>query len=62
MGELIAEFVAVLPDIASAVKISGHGDGRLQLDIPESELPAVLRLIAFGRDRALRVSIHADQA
>lgn len=60
MAALIASFVAVLPDIASAVKISGQGDGRLQLDIPESELPEVLKLIAFGRDKALKVSISAD--
>lgn len=62
MGEPIAEFVAVIPDIASAVKISGQGDGRLQLDVPESELPAVLKLVAFGRGKALKVSIYALEA
>jgi len=60
MGEVIAEFMAVIPDLQSAFTISGQGDGRLKLDIPESELPAVLRLIAFGRERALKVTIHAE--
>ena len=59
MSEVIAEFVAVLPDIAGAVKISGQGDGRVQFDVPESELPAVLRLVAFGKGVALKVTVCA---
>jgi hypothetical protein len=57
----IASFVAVLPDVAAALRISGGGDGRLQLDVPMSELPEVLKLMAFGRGkRRLHVSIEAD--
>jgi hypothetical protein len=62
VGEVIAEFVAYIPGIAGAFKVSGEGAGRLTLDIPESELPAVLRLMAFGRDQALKVTVHADPA
>jgi hypothetical protein len=58
MGEVIAQFVACLPDTAAALKVSGAGDGRLQLDVPESELAEVLKLIAFGRDCALRVTVE----
>lgn len=60
MGSLIAEFTAVLPDVAAALKVSGQGDGRLQLDIPESELAEALKLIAFGRYKSLKVSISAE--
>jgi hypothetical protein len=60
VAEIIATFCAVLPSSASALKVSGEGDGRLQLDVPESDLPALLRLIAFGRDKALRVTVEAE--
>ena len=38
-------FMASLPPIQSAINVSGHGDGaRVKLDIPQSEMPAVLNL------------------
>ncbi len=38
-------FNASLPPIQSAISISGQGDGaRVKLDIPQTELPAILRL------------------
>ena len=59
MAQTIAQFVAVLPDVAAALRVNGHGDGRLQLDLPQSELAEALKLIAFGRGIALRVTIEA---
>lgn len=54
----IAVFIACLPDAAGAVKISGQGDGRVQFDVPESELPELLKLVAFGKDRALKITVE----
>ena len=55
----IAEFVATIPPIQSAVSLSGEGSARLKLDIPESDMSEVLKLIAFGREQALRIVVYA---
>lgn len=34
-----------IPDIQSAIKISGQGSIRLQVDIPESELPEAIKIV-----------------
>lgn len=60
MATPIAQFVGVIPNIASAFKVSGEGDGRLTIDVPESELPEIMKLIAFGRDKALTITIEAE--
>lgn len=52
------EFLAAIPDIASALKVSGEGAGRLCLDMDETQLPAVLKLIAFYRGKLLRVTVE----
>lgn len=52
----IARFSATIPQIQSALKV---GDGaRLQLDIPDSEIAEVMKLIAYGRNKVLKVSIE----
>jgi hypothetical protein len=39
------EFTASLPPIQSAINLDGNGDGaRIKLDIPRSEIEAVLKL------------------
>lgn len=58
-GEVIAEFTVTIPPIQSAVSLSGEGDGRVKLDVPSSDLAEVLKLVAFGRERALRVVVYA---
>jgi len=40
------QFACIVPDIQSAIKISGNGATRLQLDIPETEIANVVRLMA----------------
>ena len=59
MGELIATFDAVIPDVQGALKVSGQGAGVLRLDMDESQLPEVLKLVAFGKDRLLTITVHA---
>lgn len=51
-------FLASFPPIQSAIKITGAGDGaRIQLDIPETELPAIARLLLL-REQVLMVTIE----
>jgi hypothetical protein len=57
-SEVLAEFVATIPPIQSAFNVSGEGSARLKLDLPESEIAEALKLIAFGRDRALRIVVY----
>jgi hypothetical protein len=55
---LATTFLASFPAIQSAIKISGSGDGiRVQLDIPESEVPNALPLLGW-REMALRVTVE----
>lgn len=49
-------FSAYLPEIQSAISIGGDG-ARLKLDVPESELAAIVKLAAYGRGKVLRVTI-----
>ena len=58
MTETGIEFLATLPETQSAIKIGGDG-ARIQLDVPESELGAMLGLIAW-RGKVLRVKIEAE--
>lgn len=50
-------FHASFPAIQSAIKVTGTGDGmRIQFDIPESEMPAALGLLAF-RQMMMRITV-----
>jgi len=56
----VVTFLCSMPSIQSAIRISGTGDGmRIQLDIPETEMPNAVRLIAW-RERVLRVTVQDD--
>jgi len=51
-------FIASFPPIDSAMKINGQGDGaRIQMDIPGSELGAIIRLHALC-GHAFKVTIE----
>lgn len=51
-------FVASLPAIASALNISGNGDGaRIKLDVPGTDLPQVLKLTLMT-GQAFKVTIE----
>jgi len=50
------EFIASLPDIQSAILISGNGAVRVKLEIPESELAAAIKLVML-KGKAFKVTI-----
>ena len=54
-----ATFLARFPPIQSAIKISGDGGMRVQLDIPESELVNALPLLAW-RECVLIVTVKPE--
>lgn len=53
-------FLATLPDILSAVSLSGFKDSgaRIKLDIPASDVGAVVLLQQKGAGRLLKVTIE----
>jgi hypothetical protein len=58
VAETKTTFLASMPPIGSALKISGDGNGaRLQLDIPESEMDKAHDLLGM-REKELRITIE----
>ena len=56
-------FVASLPPIQSAISLDGRGDGgRVKLDIPASDVGALLLLQHHYADRMFKVTIEADDS
>ena len=57
---MIIEFEASLPDIQSAITLSGSGNGaRIKLDVPESEFAEVVKLTLL-RGKSFRVTIEDE--
>ena len=55
------EFIGSLPDILSAINIAGQdGNSRIKLDIPASEIEAVMKLIAM-KGQAFKVTIEENK-
>ena len=55
------EFIASLPDILSAINIAGvDGNSRIKLDIPASDISAVVQLIEL-KGQAFRVTIEQEE-
>jgi len=55
------EFIASLPDILSAINIAGQdGNSRIKLDIPASDIEAVVKLIEL-KGQVFRVSIKQEE-
>ena len=53
-------FVASLPDIGGAIRISGAGNGaRIQLDIPQSDIAEAVRM-TMVQGQLLRVTVEVD--
>lgn len=53
-------FLSSLPDIQSAITLSGAGNGaRIKLDVPESEFAEVVKL-ALMRGKTFRVRIEEE--
>jgi hypothetical protein len=51
------EFLAAIPPLGSAIKVHGEAGGRITLDVDDSQLPDLLRLVAW-RDQLLRVVVQ----
>ena len=54
-----AEFYGSIPDIQSAIKISGNGAIRLQVDVPETELAEAIKIVA-ARGEVIKVTMEWD--
>jgi hypothetical protein len=52
-------FLASIADILSAIKV-GRDGARVQLDIPEVEMPAIVRLMLY-RNKVLRVTVESEE-
>ena len=50
-------FEASFPAIQSAIKVDGAGGARVQLDIPETEMPAIVRLMLM-RGKVLTITVE----
>jgi hypothetical protein len=55
------EFLAVLPNIQSAIKV-GPDESDILLRVPRTFKPEVLKLGAFGFDKVLKVTITEDDS
>ena len=59
MSEAVT-FLAYLPDLQSAIQITGGGNGmRLKIDVPETEMASALSLLMW-RGKVLRVTVEPD--
>lgn len=54
-----ASFVATLPPILSAFRISGDGGCRIMFDVPESEMGEAVKLLLW-RQMAMRVTVEPE--
>ena len=54
-----ATFVATLPPLLSAIRISGDGGCRIMLDVPESEMGEAVKLLMW-RQKALRITVEPE--
>lgn len=54
-------FAASLPEIQSAISIGGDG-GRIKLDVPETEMAALVQLAAYGRGKVWTVTVAIEEA
>lgn len=53
-------FMATIPNLATAINIDGEEDsgGRIKIDVPGSEMPALLELTAYARGKPLRIMVE----
>ena len=55
----MVKFLAIIPMIQTAIKISGDGGARIQLEVPETDVKAVFEL-AKMKEQILRVEIYGE--
>jgi len=51
-------FIASIAPLQSAIQISHDGGARVKIDIPESEMPAIVRLMLY-RGQRLKITLEA---
>lgn len=59
MNEKPLTFLASIAPLQSAMTISSDGGARVKIDIPESEMPAIVRLMLY-RGKRLRITLEID--
>jgi len=52
---------ATIPQIQSAIKIGGDGASRIQFDVPTTEMPELLKLVAYGHGKILKLTVEVDE-
>lgn len=62
MSDEAVTFQASFPAIQSAIKVDGAGGARIQLDIPETEMPAIARLLLLLRGQVLTVTVEVQES
>ena len=50
-------FMASIAPLQSAITIASEGGGRVKIDIPESEMDALVKLLAM-REQTLRITVE----
>ena len=53
-------FLASIAPLQSAITVASDGGARVRIDIPESEMPAIVRLMLY-RGMVLRITIEAER-
>ena len=53
------EFQATLPDVHTAIAISGDGSSKIRLDVPDCDLPEVMKLVLF-KGQSFKVTITSE--
>jgi len=56
------KFSASIAQSSSAVKIGNEGAFRVMLDVPVSEIAEMMKLVAYGREKELNVTIEIEEA
>lgn len=54
-------FLASIAPLQSAITIASDGGARVKIDIPEDEMPAIVRLMLM-RGKVLRITVEPDEA
>lgn len=52
-------FLASIAPLQSAITIASDGGARVKIDIPEDEMPAIMRL-AMMRGRVLKITVEPE--
>lgn len=54
-------FAGSIPPIQSAIKVGGDRTARLQIDIPESEIAQITKLIAYCTQKPLMITVEVAE-